>query len=223
MKYKIKKIIDLVYLVDMKDHYDLCMLFLRYQEFYESPSPKFRGQRFDILDFMEWYSKKFCNDVFYYPKQWGGFNIPSRIIDEVQALGFYDKNKYDYEMIMIHNKLKVEAQGNYYLIGASSKNDQTLAHEVAHGLYYTRPEYKLGMDEILKDLPKESKKAMNDFLLGIGYAREVLNDETQAYFATGMSKNVLIPKLKSVSKPFIKFFDEFAGKSGFKRKCTKKS
>jgi hypothetical protein len=56
------------------------MTFLRYQEFYESPSKKFRGKSYKLLDFMKWYASE--NDgIFTYPRDWAGFNFPGSIID----------------------------------------------------------------------------------------------------------------------------------------------
>ena len=35
--YTVKEIKPRIFLLSFKDHYDLCMHFVRYQEFYESP------------------------------------------------------------------------------------------------------------------------------------------------------------------------------------------
>src|SRR6266481_838206 len=123
MKYKVKQVKNRIYLAEFESHYDLCMFFLRYQEFYESPNPKFRGKTFELLDFMEWYAKdrKGC---FTYPIDWGGFNLPSKIISKVHSLGITDKNKYDDEMFRLHGRLEKESNGDYYLIGASSNDEQ---------------------------------------------------------------------------------------------------
>lgn len=208
MKYNLKKIIDKVYCVSFKEHYDLCMFFLRYQEYYESPNSAFRRKQFQIIDFMEWYSKD-REGFFSYPLDWGGFNIPSFIIDEVHNLGIYDKNKYDYEMLLLHRKLKEEVGGDYYLIGAPADCQQLLKHEVAHGLYYTVPEYKLEMDKLVKKLPVQTRKHIYSWLKDIGYTKEVFVDEAQAYLSTGFTSSFKRCGWKRVSKPFIKVYTEF--------------
>ena len=65
MKYTLKEIKGGIFLVEFDNQYDLAMTFLRYQEFYESP--KFKGKRFTIIDFMEWYSKEY-DGAFTYTK-----------------------------------------------------------------------------------------------------------------------------------------------------------
>lgn len=201
MKYKVKKIIDKVYLVTTKKHYDLCMLFLRYQEFYESPNPKFRGKPFELLDFMEWYSGKYGEGAFLYPVHWSGFNIPSRIIEEVHC-EITDWNKYDEEMNKIRVRLVEEVGGDdYYLIGAPQGKADTLDHEVAHGLFYTVPSYREEMTELVRKLDKTFYKEICSWLKKHGYTREVFVDEAQAYMSTGLPK-----ELEKSGKKYIKAF-----------------
>jgi len=42
--------------IQFDDEYDLALHFLRAQEFYESPNEKFRGQPFNIWDYIKWHS-----------------------------------------------------------------------------------------------------------------------------------------------------------------------
>lgn len=209
MKYLIQKIIDKVYLVRFEVHYELCMFFLRYQEYYESPNPKFRNHAFTISDFMDWYVKDKNADYFSYPADWGGFNIPSRIIDDVRTDTIQDFNRYDLEMFQLHSKLSQEAGSDYYLIGVSGpadKNAQMVDHELAHGMYYTIPEYKAKMDKLVKACSPKLRTNMNAWLKDIGYTKEVYVDETQAYLSTGFHGKFAT---KRASKPFIKVFQEF--------------
>lgn len=209
MKYKVQKIIDKVYNVSFQDHYDLCMFFLRYQEFYESPNSKFRNQPFEIIDFMEWYSKD-REGYFSYPRDWGGFNIPSSIIDDIQSLFIVDLNKYDYEMFMLHKRLTEEVGGeDYYLIGSQPGNQHLLDHELAHGMYYTIPAYKAQMERLVKQLPANVRKASYSWLKSIGYTREVFVDETHAYMSTGYGEKFSKFGWKRASKPFVKVYNEF--------------
>ena len=68
--YKIEEVRPNVFAVIVKDHYHRAMLFLRVQEFYESPNPQFRGKNFSIWDYIEWYSRR-NKDVFTYTFDWG--------------------------------------------------------------------------------------------------------------------------------------------------------
>ena len=213
MKYTIKKIIDKAYVIQCDHRYDLCMLFLRYQEYYESPNPEFRGKAFELLDYMEWYSKD-KDGFFSYPIDWNGFNLSSKVIDEVSELGIPDYNKYDEEMEHIHGKLKQEVGGDYYLIGIFSDPDnqadidETLNHELAHALYYLFPEYKKEMDELINNLPSLMIALFNDWLGYLGYTQSVFVDEMQAYISTGFEAD-LANEYLCYTEPFEKVFEKY--------------
>src|SRR5579864_3597075 len=98
-KYKISEVRSRVFFLQFKRRYDLCMQFLRYQEYYESVNSKFRDHAFDLLTYMEWYSHNNKLGYFSYPVDWSGFNIPGETIKKVWDLGIADKNIYDYEML----------------------------------------------------------------------------------------------------------------------------
>jgi len=50
--YSIKSVYPGIYLIKFKDDYNMAIHCLRYQEFYESPSSKFKGKSFTIFDYM---------------------------------------------------------------------------------------------------------------------------------------------------------------------------
>jgi len=212
-----------IFLFKFKDYYDMAMHFLRYQEYYESASPQFRGKQFEIFDFMRWYSKKYGKDAFTYPKDWGGFNIPSSVIMDVHALVIKDFNKYDASMFggwdycaqIIKDTSPVGTwvgkHPKFYIIG-SVDSGSTLKHEVAHGFFYTIPEYKKEMTALVKALPLDIRKLVNKTLSKMGYTPKVFIDETQAYMATGLyteSNPKFEDKLKKARKPFIKLFNKY--------------
>jgi hypothetical protein len=178
MNYEIVKAANRIYWLKMEDQYDMCMLFLRCQEFYESPNERFRGKRFSLLDFQEWYAKEH-EGIFTYPMDWAGFNIPSRIIDDVFTAGIPDVSKYDLAMAAIHHKIKEEAGGEYYLIG--SCGDELDPHEFAHACFGTLPSYRKEMEALVFSMPPKAKKKMVKWLTKLGYTEEVFIDEIQAY------------------------------------------
>lgn len=192
MNYEIIKASENIFWLKGNNQYDMNMLFCRYQEYYESPNEKFRGNSFTLLDFMEWYAKGH-EDVFSYTIDWGGFNFPSRVIDEVIKLGIPDPNKYDAEMAAIHKKISDKAwedySDHYYLIGSCTAEIDP--HELAHGLFYVDKGYRKEMINLIDSMPKEIKQAAVNYLYKIGYCEDVLNDEIQAYLATGTPKDLL--------------------------------
>lgn len=183
MKYQIKEVEPDIYAVLVKDKYDRAMLFCRAQEYYECPSPKFRGKEFSIWDYMKWYHEKYGHG-FSYGVDWSGFNIPLKVINEC-----YNKlNKFEtpYDRIMCDIKQKIYlTSSNGYVIGCGSTNCDTFKHEVCHGLYYTNKEYKKQMDALTKGLPKKYYDKFKENILEMGYASKVVDDEIQAYLQYG--------------------------------------
>lgn len=207
-KYQLIEVKPRIFFLDFKKSYDLCMHFVRYQEFYESPSPQFRGKAFQLLDFMDWYADKYGKGVFTYPVDWAGFNIPDRIVLDVWAAGIMDRNIYDYEMLQVHKKCAAKYPNEpFYIIGAVGQ-DFAMRHEIAHGFFYTQPEYRKKMTKLVKDLKPSFRKKIFKVLKEIGYTPGVFIDECQAYMSTGFTDKFGV-KLKNEHKPFIKLYNEY--------------
>lgn len=185
--FKIKEVKPRIFLFEFRNHYDMCMHFLRYQEFYESASPKYRGKSFDIFDFMKWYSLKYGKGAFTYPIDWNGFNIPGNIIKKVWDLHIDSKTIYDYEMLMAWRECNEKANGEpFYIIGVV-RGSKALKHEIAHGMFFLNSEYKKEMTKLVKSLPSDIRKVINVGLKKLGYTPKVYTDETQAYMSTGLT------------------------------------
>lgn len=182
IKYQLEQIHSGIFHCVIEDMYDLTMTFCRVQEFYESPFKNIRGKKFKLLDFMAQYSRN--RGCFSYPVEWGGFNVPGKVVERLYELGIDDYNDYDRTIDEIRNKIKQETKSNYYLI-ASDGNGQTIDHELCHGLFYLDRKYKKSALEILKKLNKSVYRKAEKALLEHGYCKAVIPDELQAYFTTG--------------------------------------
>jgi hypothetical protein len=208
--FNIYHITGKVYLFLFEEMYDLCMHFLRYQEFYESP--EFSDKSFTILEFMEWYSKAFGGGAFTYSKDWAGFNIPSNVIWQVHTKGITDRNKYDAAMLGAYNKISANTHlvengakhDDFYILGAYKNDINVLGHELAHGLYATDVKYYTEVMSLYKALPANIVNSIFDYLIKIGYNKKVLVDELQAYMATGMPND-----LQQADKKLNKFSAQF--------------
>lgn len=218
----LKEVMKNIFLLEFHNEYDMCMTFLRYQEYYESPFSKFRGKSFKILDFMKWYSLKFGKGSFTYPIDWAGFNFYGNVIKEVRDLGIPDLNEYDAQMYKVYQQCKKKAAGDkFYIIGVV-KDNGALDHEIAHGLYYLNPHYKREMNALVKKMAPELREYMNAYLLKVGYTPRVFVDETQANMATtedlgAYSGREYFPleisnKLTEAQKPFVELFKLYKGK-----------
>lgn len=205
MKYKLKEIKDGIFLVEFENQYDLCMTFLRYQEFYESANPRFRRKGFSILEYMEWYSndRPGSKGAFTYPIDWAGFNVPVELIAGTGPIP--DFNKYDQTMknIVLKIQKKRGTLSKAYLLGSTKGNAEVLQHEMAHGLYHVYNFYKVEMDNLYSKLSVESRTKLNDKFKAMGYHKSVWKDEAQAYLSTG---DYLTSKER---KPFQEVFVKF--------------
>jgi len=186
MKYKLEQYPgeESIFVVTTDNQYDLAMLFMRVQEYYESPFKQIRGKEFTIIKFMELYSKKLGDGAFTYAKDWPGFNVPGNVIKTIYGPGYKyhieDFNDYDYEMEEILNKIKSK---EFYLIGAVKKDASTIEHELCHARFALDKNYRKKAKDILKKLPDKIRKKIEDYLLSIGYCKGTLEDELQAYIA----------------------------------------
>lgn len=208
IKYKIKSVRPDVFAVIVPNDYDRAMLFWRAQEFYESPSKKFREAKFSFWDYARWYAHKY-EGSFSYPADFVGFNLPL-----IVAKKCYEANDletpYDREMKGIVDSLFVNGR-RQYMIGAESFKGDTFDHEMAHALYYTDIDYRNEMDSMTNSLPIKSLARLQKNLSKIGYHRGVIKDEIQAYMATELSEKVCrgVPRSREIHRRYRKAFKKF--------------
>jgi hypothetical protein len=189
------------------------MTFMRIQEFYESPSSKFRGKYFEFEEFMEWYSFQYGETGdFKYATHWKGFNIPGKVFSEwISAYDFDDMAHFRDREVKLFEKLIAKEVPLYnfegYLIAVAEDDENlqcTIDHELAHALFHLDKDYKKKCLALINELAPEKVKKYEDNLIKEGYAKKVLKDEIQAYAATGPSKTIKIPK----NKKFASLFEE---------------
>ncbi len=205
-EYSLKKITNKIYCVTA-DKYTLGMMFLRSQEFYESPNKKFRGNHFKIFDYMDWYAKTHAG-IFSYCDDWIGFNIPGHVVFDCFPNDINERTKYDKIILDVCTTSNIYPGDNVYLIGVRDDDDgSTLKHEIAHALYMIDPEYKKEVSKLLKNLNKTTKDYFIDILRDYGYTKSVFADEINAYMSTGHFD--IFPKVSSYeTEPFKKLFNK---------------
>ena len=217
VKGKVKEVKPFIYCVQIDDDYDRAMLFCRYQEFYESPYKKFRGKPFSWMDYMRHYKTAWKKDVFTYPEDWAGYNIPSNVLEKGIDT-FYKETQYDEIMNNIYFYCTNDAQQKndgthrpWYLIGASSKDLRTMDHEIAHGLYFTNQEYKKSVGELIDKIKPSHYEKLKKKLIKMGYVKDkkILDDEINAFMSTGLYNGMDTKELKKYEKDFRKNFKKF--------------
>lgn len=190
IQYKIHRLLPNIFLVVVPDEYERSMLFLRVQEYSESPNANIRGKSFDILDFIKWYTLKNDN-AFTYAEDWNGFNISFK-----SAMECYKKlpknltNKYDRVFMRILTQVsellsdRPELAKKAYIIGAESTNSVTAHHEIYHALYFTDAKYRSKANKAIDTIiPTKIYKKLRANLVSIGYFDNdfTIYNELQAY------------------------------------------
>jgi len=231
MKIKGKIIFPHVYVLTFKTRYELCMSFVRLQEFYESP--KFRGKYFTLEEFMDYWAREFGNGAFDYTALWNGFNLPGKVIEKWEYLFCSEERLIrdlirDKEDVLIRKIWEmIESEDteyeNIYVIGvhgkgSKSRRDETIEHESAHAFYTLYPEYKKSCNELLKKVPKGKYQKALDKLTKKGYCKSVIKDELQAYYSTQQDAVYDPLNLLSSRKEFVDNFKEFKKKLTSKEK-----
>ena len=222
IQYNIKEIKPKVFAVIVPDRYHRAMLFMRVQEFYESPNPKFRGKAFEIWDYIEWYSRKH-SDNFSYAADWVGFNFPLKVAEKC-----YDKiggryayyTPYDATMGNILDQIRETVNLKYgpktkaYVIGVENTSSATFHHELCHAYYHIDNNYKKEVDIITESIEPKIYTRMCKNLEDMGYTEQVFYDEIQAYTCMDSDYfefNNKIPgaKLEKLSKKYKNIYEKY--------------
>ena len=213
--YTSTEIFPKIFVLEFDNEYDTAMHFLRLQETYENPD--FKNKKFSILEFMEFYAKKYGEGAFTYTTDYSGFNLPGNFIKNFNW-DIPDWNKYD--VFMYHNLLDIINlyDDQFYIIGVT-KGGNAIDHELAHAMYYLHPSYKEEMDSLIsKHKNSELYTLMIEYFIKNMYESEVFEDEFQAYMSTSTSKSLQKyldgsgVKYKGIKKQFHDKYREFVDK-----------
>jgi len=224
MPWTISEIRRGVLLVEADTQYEISSMFLRPQEFYESPFDKIKDQHFLLENYMDLYAEKY--GTFSYYSDWCGFNIPSHVLRRFFKVFSEDLNHKEIILRYLIQTVRPNFDGsldlkddNFYLIGCckEKKNKETIKHETAHAYYYLHPKYSCKMVKLINDLSDDLFNRAENTLREMGYAGDFIYDELQAYLAT-TPRNMICHRLgwdekTRVPQSFKNFFKEFDAKS----------
>lgn len=190
--YSIERLSPHLFGVAVPDDYDRAMLFMRPQEFVESPSDKFRGKYWDVWTFVKWYSKhrNTVDSTFSYAKDYNGFNFSLK-----DALRCYLQLPYEYVsgydmafMQVLREILALvrsdEDIDKTYIIGYDKPNSSVMKHELRHAAFFLDKAYRAASREAIRDIDHTVLKRLFRNLHDMGYHKSVMPSELQAYLAT---------------------------------------
>lgn len=170
--------------VQCPDLWELAMSFLRFQEYYESPCPDFRGKTgWTLSEYRMWYVTQ--RGRWSYADDWCGFNLPGTVFKVFENGGFDPLS--DREKALIGHVRRLVPSGRFYVIGSAlNSRASTFAHETAHALYYLNAGYRRAMTRLVAGLPCACVEELTGFLdKTAGYSKDVYPDEIQAYAVVG--------------------------------------
>lgn len=183
-----------IYLITFQSQYLAAATFMRFQEFYESPSPRFRGKPFGTEEFMDWYAKQ--RGEFSFFEDWAGFNIPSSVLKPFRKGKFDPLSRKERALLDVVNG----APEPFYVIGCAEEDDGMVAHEFVHGLFFTAPKYRADVLACIRQLRgTKPMRRMRKRLRKMGYCTAVLDDEHNAYLVTGLYGTLKDRRLRKAS------------------------
>jgi hypothetical protein len=169
------------------------------------------------MEYMRHYKTEWKKDVFTYPEDWSGYNIPSSVMEKANNI-FYKDTEYDLIMNDIYFHCSIDSQNknngtrcDWYLIGASSKDLNTMDHEIAHGMFYTNKEYNKELVKLINNIKPTHYDKLKNKLIKMGYVddNKIIDDEIQAFMSTGLYNGLDTKELKKYEKKFTKNFKKF--------------
>ena len=190
--FKTKKPIKNCLLLEFNTQKDLALAFCRVEEYYEG-NPKVNGKYLSLEQFLDAFMTDDGKlDYFHY---WTGFNIPGNIFIKWSQKNMSEKTYWENALAYaVHSKLDLEKP--FYIIGGVKGDIEVIDHEIAHALYYMNKEYKTVMEELTYNFYKSHRmeySRMVKYLKKMGYGKNVVKDEIQAYMSTS-KKNELVLK-----------------------------
>lgn len=180
--FRIEEILDKIFDVNLRTRSELAKTFVRFQEYFENPH--FRGQIFTLDEFKAWYTanseegKK--TGKFTYYQDWDGFNIPSNVFDPFYGGRFNPLSQHEVRLL---DAFEPRKGTDFYVLGTFGKaTAATKVHEISHGLFYTNPDYRQQVLEVVHGMSPEDREKINTFLEKYGGCHpDFWEDETQAY------------------------------------------
>lgn len=216
VSYELHRVMPNVYAAKVDDPYQRAMLFLRYQEFYESPYRQFYRKNFSIFEYMDFYARDRGEQSFTYPSDWSGYNVPSDSLLKC-FMNLVDPNPYDHTMggiIEAINKdlesrnLNATKSDTFYLIGVDKIEGGVMDHEIAHALFFVDPVYRKASKSLVEKMPEKKLEGMKKILAKLGYRDTMFVDEIQAFMATGLWSEMQEIIEEKDRAEFIKLFQQ---------------
>lgn len=208
---KVETITPSIFHVNYRRQKDMNNAFVRLSAHAECPVHK--DTIFTIGSYRKWYIES--TGRWTYDTDWGGHNIKDIHLQAFIHGEFDPLTRLEKQLIDLFRS----NMGTYCVIGTYGNPSRVLYHELAHGLYYTNPMYRVDVGVAMLPymmasdvVPEDSLNNVVEMLKGLGYHSDVFKDETHAY--TGVdhgyldSKDIFYPK--RLSQELIEIFNTYS-------------
>src|SRR5882672_5793455 len=174
---KFKEILPGILSLEFLTQKELTLTMFRIQEFYESKYKNIRNKKFSIEQFLDSYMEK-DGEIGYF-SFYSGFNIPGDVFSNFFNT-FTDLTRREKKLkkIVMDN---INTNKLFYVICSKIGDAGTLRHEIAHALYYIKPNYKKEVNKVVSTIPKSIIGRITKYLKRMDYNQSVFKDEIQAY------------------------------------------
>ena len=203
----LEEIIPGVVWLNFEDSWKMCFTFLRFQEHYESP--EYAGKYFTLEEFKEWYQED--DEEFTYCEDWGGFNIPSWVLDPFLEGKFNPLSREEEWFLSLFRERKQQDDKFYIIVTYGDLGEEeALKHETDHGLFYVNPSYKEEVREALKGLEEKTVSDIRE-ALAPDYHETSLEDEIHAYTMEKLSaiRVEVTEDVRRVSSKLCEIYDKY--------------
>ena len=170
---EVTEIIPNVYLIMFDTITEMNETMVRFSEGFENEH--FKDKKFTKEEFDKHYKETQDHDYYAY---WEGHNLPKEAFET--WIGDATLSPLEQKMLKTI-QFYIGFKKEFYIITASKdcdESEQTIMHEVAHGLYSTNEEYRTN---VLKIIEKADLNLLFDHLRSMTYHEDVLKDEAHAY------------------------------------------
>lgn len=154
---------------------ELGRMFLRPQEFYESP--RYRGRFFTHEQFKRYYKRHWGRGAFSYYRDFQGYNMPGEVFLDWQKAFASTETEEEQKLLNLLGALP----NRFYLIGALERDVSTVKHELSHAFYHLFRDYREMTTAALYSQRRPEFGRLRDKLRKTMYRNEVLDDECVSY------------------------------------------
>lgn len=161
----------------------LCRMFMRLQEFYESPYAQIAGHYFTAAAYLMLWDRDHAEP---YIDSWHGFNIPGHVARRFFALFGAQHHDVTAAEEAIFDAIKDFK--DVYIIGShdGDDNEDALPHELVHATWYLDHDYQCFARRLVADFRRSTYEGycLERALKQWGYADSTMEDEFNAFLST---------------------------------------